>query len=158
MRARSQRLWLIGAAGVLLAGAAALAVTAFEDSVAYFYAPSELAADAAHGEGRRVRVGGLVEAGSIARGEGAVVMFSITDGAHAVPVSYNQLLPDLFAEGQGVVAEGRFNAEGRLVAERVLARHDENYMPKEVYDALRKAAPASQGSGSYPAAGEGTGG
>ncbi|MBI1339541.1 cytochrome c maturation protein CcmE [bacterium] len=158
MRARSQRLWLIATAGVLLAGATALALTALQDSVAYFYAPSELVAKDAHKEGTRVRVGGLVEAGSIERREGAEVRFKITDGANAVPVTFSQLLPDLFEEGQGVVAEGRLDPSGLLVAERVLARHDENYMPKEVYDALRKAAPANGESPAGYGAASGAGG
>jgi cytochrome c-type biogenesis protein CcmE len=137
MRKRSQRLWLIGAAGLLVSGAVALAATGLRDTMAYFYAPSELAEKPVSTR-QSVRVGGLVEAGSIQRGENATVRFKITDGGHALPVSYTGLLPDLFQEGQGVVAEGRVNEQGELVANRVLARHDETYMPKEVYDALRK--------------------
>jgi cytochrome c-type biogenesis protein CcmE len=148
MRKRSQRLWLIAVAGLLVAGATALAATALRDTVAYFYAPSDLVEKDAAQPGRSARIGGLVEAGSVRRGEGSAVRFRITDGAHAAEVSYSGLLPDLFAEGQGVVAEGRFDESGQLVAQRVLARHDENYMPKEVYDALKdKAAPGAYSGG-----------
>ncbi|MBU6319198.1 MAG: cytochrome c maturation protein CcmE [Alphaproteobacteria bacterium] len=147
MRKRSQRLWLIGAAGLLVASGVALAATALKDTVAYFYSPSDLVEKNAAQAGRSARVGGLVEAGSVRRGEGAAVEFRITDGSHAAEVSFDGLLPDLFEEGQGIVAEGRFDGSGRLVAERVLAKHDENYMPREVYEALKEkagaAAPAS---------------
>lgn len=143
MRKRSQRLWLIGAAGLLVAGGLALAATALRDTVAYFYTPSDLVEKDAAQPGRSARVGGLVEAGSVRRGEGAAVAFRITDGSHASEVSFDGLLPDLFEEGQGIVAEGRFDASGRLVAERVLAKHDENYMPREVYEALKEKAGAA---------------
>lgn len=145
MRKRSQRLWMIGAAGVLVAGALALGATALRDTVSYFYAPSDLAEQGVIRDGLAARIGGLVEEGSIRSGEGGAVVFRVTDGVHAVPVSYHGLLPDLFEEGQGVVAEGQFDAHGQLVAKRVLARHDENYMPKEVYDALRDKAGGAEG-------------
>jgi cytochrome c-type biogenesis protein CcmE len=147
MRARSQRLWLIVVAGLLIAGATALAATAFRDAAAFFYAPSDIVGEGGAVPGTRARVGGLVEEGSITRGQGAEVRFRITDGVHAVPVTFDELLPDLFEEGQGVVAEGRFDASGLLVADRVLARHDENYMPKEAYEALRRATPAGAAEG-----------
>lgn len=152
MRKRSQRLWMIGAAGVLVAGALALGATALRDTVSYFYAPSDLAEQGVIRPGLAARIGGLVEEDSIRSGEDGAVVFRVTDGVHAVPVSYHGLLPDLFEEGQGVVAEGQFDAQGQLVAKRVLARHDENYMPKEVYDALRDKAAGSEG---YNAAGAG---
>lgn len=152
MRKRSQRLWMIGAAGVLVAGALALGATALRDTVSYFYAPSDLAEQGVIRPGLAARIGGLVEEDSIRSGENGAVVFRVTDGVHAVPVSYHGLLPDLFEEGQGVVAEGQFDAQGQLVAKRVLARHDENYMPKEVYDALRDKAEGSEG---YNAAGAG---
>ncbi len=152
MRKRSQRLWMIGAAGVLVAGALALGATALRDTVSYFYAPSDLAEDGVIRVGLAARIGGLVEENSIRSGADGAVVFRVTDGVHAVPVSYHGLLPDLFEEGQGVVAEGQFNAEGELVAKRVLARHDENYMPKEVYDALRDKAGGAEG---YDGAGAG---
>jgi cytochrome c-type biogenesis protein CcmE len=140
MRKRSQRLWLIGAAGALAVGAIALAATALQDTVAFFYAPSDLIEKNVIVEGKSARVGGLVEVGSETHGAGGELLFRITDNKHAVPVVFDGIPPDLFREGQGVVAEGKFDAQGRLVASRVLAKHDENYMPKEVYDALRKNA------------------
>jgi cytochrome c-type biogenesis protein CcmE len=140
MRKRSQRLWLIGAASLLVVGAIALSATALKDTVAYFYAPTDLVEKNIIKPGVRARIGGLVETGSFSRGEGALVKFKITDGGAATPVVFDGLLPDLFAEGQGIVAEGQFDANGQLVAKRVLAKHDENYMPKEVYDAMRKRA------------------
>ncbi|MDZ4761678.1 MAG: cytochrome c maturation protein CcmE [Alphaproteobacteria bacterium] len=148
MRKRSQRLWLIGSAALLVAGATGLAATALKDTVAYFYAPSDLVEKDAVRPGQSARVGGLVEEGSVTKGEGAEIRFRITDGAHAAQVSYNGLLPDLFEEGQGVVAEGKFDASGQLVAQRVLARHDENYMPREVYEALKNKAGA-EGADEY---------
>src|SRR5262249_33242806 len=134
MRKRSQRLWLIGAAGVLAIGAVALAATALQDTVAFFYAPSDLIAKHVIVEGKSARVGGLVEEHSVSHDKAGMMMFRITDTKHTVPVVFDGIPPDLFREGQGVVAEGKFDAEGRLVAKRVLAKHDENYMPKETYD------------------------
>ncbi len=140
MRKRSQRLWLIGVASVLVIGAIALSATALKGTMAYFYMPSDVVAKQVAKPGVRARIGGLVQAGSFKRGEGAEVRFAITDGSAATPVVFDGLLPDLFAEGQGIVAEGQFDASGQLVAKRVLAKHDETYMPKEVYDGLRKKA------------------
>jgi cytochrome c-type biogenesis protein CcmE len=141
MRKRSQRLWLIGAAGLLMAGALALAVTGLQDAVAYAYTPTQLA-EKEHGEtaGKSMRVGGLVKPGSVSKGDNAELDFSITDNLHTVAVRFDGLPPDLFEEGQGVVAEGRMDDSGRLIAKRVLAKHDENYMPKEVYEAMRAQA------------------
>jgi cytochrome c-type biogenesis protein CcmE len=140
MRKRSQRLWMIGAAAALSLGAVALAATALKDTVAYFYAPSDLVDKNVIHEGKSARVGGLVEKGSVKQSPDGSVQFRITDGANAAQVTFTGLLPDLFQEGQGIVAEGVFDADNQLVAKRVLAKHDENYMPKEVYDALRKNA------------------
>lgn len=140
MRKRSQRLWLIGAAAVLVLGAGGLAAVALQDSVAFFAAPSELIEKDLIKAGKSARVGGLVEVGSEAHGTNGELLFKITDGDHTVPVMFEGIPPDLFREGQGVVAEGKFDEEGRLVAKRVLAKHDENYMPKEIYDAMRKKA------------------
>jgi cytochrome c-type biogenesis protein CcmE len=140
MRKRSQRLWMIGAAAVLVAGAIGLAAVALKDTVAFFYSPSDLVEKNAIADGRSARVGGLVEVGSEGHNPEGALVFRITDNKHTVPVVFDGIPPDLFKEGQGVVAEGKFDAEGRLVAKRVLAKHDENYMPKEVYDALRKDA------------------
>ncbi|HEX5006342.1 MAG TPA: cytochrome c maturation protein CcmE, partial [Hyphomonadaceae bacterium] len=90
------------------------------------------------------RVGGLVEERSVTHDTAGLMMFRITDTKHAVPVVFDGIPPDLFREGQGVIAEGKFDGEGRLVAKRVLAKHDENYMPKETYDALRRAAESKE--------------
>jgi len=135
MRRRNQRLILIAVIGGLLALAAGLTLYGLRDSVVYFYAPSEIAEKAQ--DGQRVRIGGLVEAGSVVRDD-ARVTFVVTDGAAALPVTYNGPLPDLFREGQGVVAEGVWRASGGFEAARVLAKHDENYMPREVAEALKE--------------------
>jgi cytochrome c-type biogenesis protein CcmE len=134
MRKSTRRLAVIAVAGVLLALAAGLTLYGLKDSVAYFYPPSEVAAKARAGE--RVRIGGLVEAGSVARAGGAI-RFRVTDGVGAVSVSYQGDPPDLFAENEGVVAEGVWRGETVFAAERVLAKHDEQYMPREVVEALK---------------------
>ena len=134
----------------ILAGvgtAAALATLAFEDNLLYFYNPSQvLAGDAP--QGRTFRIGGMVTQGSLKRTEGTLeVRFVVTDYQHSIPVRYEGLLPDLFREGQGMIAHGRMAAGGEFVADEVLAKHDENYMPPEVAESLRKQheqkAPAS---------------
>jgi cytochrome c-type biogenesis protein CcmE len=149
MRKRSQRLWLIGAAAVLVTGAVALAATALQDTVAFFQSPSDVAQKGATSFTQSVRIGGLVEKGSETHGASGELLFKITDGKNTVPVMFEGIPPDLFQEGKGVVAEGKFDESGRLVAKRVLAKHDENYMPKETYDALKRAA-ESNGETSYP--------
>lgn len=137
MRLRKrQRLALVVTAVVLSGSAAGLVLAALQDKVAFFVSPSELQARKVEA-GKRLRLGGLVEAGSV-RKEGSRVAFVITDGAAGVPVTYEGILPDLFREGQGIVAQGTVTAEGRFDAAEVLAKHDENYMPKEVADALKK--------------------
>ena len=140
MRLRKrQRLTLIALAGLLLLGATALVLTALRDSMAFFISPSEVAAGA-YQPGQRFRLGGLVEAGSVARDAvDATVRFSVTDQVSAVPVTYTGLLPDLFREGQGIVAEGTLRADGVFEATEVLAKHDENYMPPEAAEALKRA-------------------
>jgi len=148
MRKRSQRLWLIGAAAVLTTGAVALAVVALQDTVAFFQSPSDIVAKGVTSFKHNIRVGGLVEKGSETHGSDGALLFKITDGKHTVPVVYHDIPPDLFEEGKGVVAEGKFDEMGRLVAKRVLAKHDENYMPKETYDALKRAA-ESDGKTAY---------
>jgi cytochrome c-type biogenesis protein CcmE len=140
MRKRDQRLWFIGAAVVLAVGGVALAATALKDTVAFFYSPSDVIAKDVAASGKNARVGGLVEVKSVSHDAEGQMLFKITDNHHAVPVVFDGIPPDLFREGQGVIAEGKFDHDGRLVAKRVLAKHDENYMPKEVYDALRKEA------------------
>lgn len=148
MRKRSQRLWLIGAGALLTTGAVALAVVALQDTVAFFQSPSDIVAKGVGNLKQSIRVGGLVEEGSETHAADGALLFKITDGKHAVPVIYHDIPPDLFEEGKGVVAEGKFDETGRLVAKRVLAKHDENYMPKETYDALKRAA-ESDGVSTY---------
>ena len=135
MTRKSRRLAVIACVGLLLGGATTLVLAALEEGITFFSTPSEIAAGAVE-DGRRLRIGGLVEAGSVMRSEGGEVAFRVTDQVNSIPVSYVGLLPDLFREGQGVVAEGRLNGQV-FEADSVLARHDENYMPKEVADALK---------------------
>lgn len=135
MRRRDQRLMIIGVAGAVLVLAATLTFAGLRDSVVYFVAPSELAGKAEPGQ--RIRLGGLVVEGTVQR-IGDVATFSVTDGATAVQVRYEGLLPDLFREGQGVVCEGRWQPGQAFEADRVLAKHDENYMPREVAEALKQ--------------------
>jgi len=134
---RGRRLALIGTALAIVGGAAALALFALKDSIVFFYGPSEIAQKHI-AAGTRLRIGGLVVAGSLQKGEGQKATFMVTDNAGAIAVSYEGLLPDLFREGQGVVAEGVLTGPGALRADNVLAKHDERYMPREVVDALKK--------------------
>ena len=113
-----------------------LVLFAMRDSIVFFYSPSEVA-DMRIAPGQRFRLGGLVEAGSVVRGEGTSVRFVITDQAKTLPVTYVGVLPDLFREGQGVVAEGVLEPDGVFHADNVLAKHDENYMPPEVAKKLK---------------------
>jgi cytochrome c-type biogenesis protein CcmE len=126
---------VIGAAGVVLILAMTLTLTGLRDAAVYFVAPSELAEKAQ--PGRRVRLGGLVVDGTVRRDAEGVVWFTVTDGAAQVDVRYDGVLPDLFREGQGVVAEGEWRPGAAFEAERVLAKHDETYMPREVAEALK---------------------
>jgi cytochrome c-type biogenesis protein CcmE len=136
---KKRRLTLLGLGMLALAGSAALVLTAFEDNLVFFYSPSDVQAKEISPE-QYVRMGGLVQEGSVETIEdGATVRFAVTDGEHAVTVRYRGLLPDLFREGQGVVTQGQFNADGVFVAQEVLAKHDENYMPPEVAEALKKS-------------------
>ena len=136
MRRRDQRLMMIGVAGAVLVLAATLTFAGLRESVVYFVAPSELAEKAE--PGRRVRLGGLVVEGTVRRDADGASRFVVTDGAAQVEVRYEGLLPDLFREGQGVVAEGTWAPGQSFEAERVLARHDETYMPREVAEALKE--------------------
>jgi len=136
---KRRRLWLVGAGLSALFAAAALVLTAFEDSIVFFYSPTDLTQQTLPPD-RHFRLGGLVEEGSVARqADGVTIAFRVTDTANVVPVTFRGLLPDLFREGQGVVAEGALDARGTFVATEVLAKHDESYMPPEVADALKKA-------------------
>ena len=149
MNPRKQRR-LASASTLLLAGggAAGLAVFALQDNVLFFYSPSDIVD---HPEkvptGRVFRIGGLVEKGSVQRDTGLDVKFVVTDGKNAVPVNYNGVLPDLFREGQGIVALGTRDAAGVFKASEVLAKHDETYMPPEVVDALKRAGKWKEGEG-----------
>jgi cytochrome c-type biogenesis protein CcmE len=127
---------LIAAAGAVLVLAAALTFAGLRDSIVYFVAPSELAEKAE--PGRQVRLGGLVVEGTVRREADGAMRFAVTDGAVQVDVRYDGLLPDLFREGQGVVCEGRWTPGQPFEAERVLAKHDETYMPREVAEALKQ--------------------
>jgi len=135
---KRQRLVLVVLVLLLVGGATALVLAALRDSIAFFVTPSQLASGAVE-PGKRLRIGGLVEEGSIVREPDGTVRFRITDTAADVPVAYRGMLPDLFREGQGVVALGTLGADGIFVASEVLAKHDERYMPKEVADALKQA-------------------
>lgn len=136
MRRRDQRLIMIGAAGVVLALAVTLTFIGLRDSVVYFVAPSELSERASAGQ--RVRLGGLVVEGTVRRAADGAMLFAVTDGAVQVDVRYDGVLPDLFREGQGVVAEGDWTPGQAFEADRVLAKHDETYMPREVAEALKQ--------------------
>jgi cytochrome c-type biogenesis protein CcmE len=147
MTRKQQRLGLLALGMAALAGATTLVLVAFNDNLVFFYSPTELKTKTV-AEDRRMRIGGLVEAQSLFRvGDGRSVSFRITDGKNDVAVVYQGLLPDLFREGQGAVAEGKLRADGVFVASSVLAKHDENYMPREVVDALKKSGHWQEGSG-----------
>jgi cytochrome c-type biogenesis protein CcmE len=142
MTPRRKRLVAVVAILVGVGAAAALALRAYDDNVMYFYSPSQVAAGEAPSL-RAFRVGGLVETGSLQRKPGDLtVEFSVTDNLKRVTVQYTGLLPDLFREGQGVIAHGRMGEGGRFVADEVLAKHDENYMPPEVAATLHQPKPA----------------
>jgi cytochrome c-type biogenesis protein CcmE len=139
LKPRTKRgLWIVaGLAGLGIA--ATLVLNAFQSNLVFFFTPSQVAANEAPRD-RAFRVGGLVEAGSVVRDKDALtVRFNVTDTAKTIPVVYSGILPDLFREGKGVVAQGRLNADGSFKASEVLAKHDENYMPPEAADALKKA-------------------
>jgi cytochrome c-type biogenesis protein CcmE len=137
MTRKQQRLSLILGGLAVLGLAAGLVLYALRDAIVFFYTPSEIAEKGVK-PGQRFRLGGLVEKGSMTKGEGTVVTFTVTDMIKALPVTYAGQLPDLFREGQGVVAEGKLDAGGTFLADTVLAKHDENYMPKDVADRLKE--------------------
>ena len=138
MRRKSKRLVLISAALGVAGVAAGLTLFALRDSVVFFYGPAEFVAKAP-APGTRLRIGGLVARGTLAHVGDATVRFAVTDNAQAVRVSYTGILPDLFREGQGVVAEGVVSGPNQFTADSVLAKHDESYMPREVAEALKKS-------------------
>ncbi len=137
MTRKRRRLYMVLAGMVLLSGAVALVLAALDENLSYFYDPSNIAEAP---PGRSIRLGGLVEEGSVARqADGLTVTFRVTDMANSIDVTYKGLLPDLFREGQGVITEGTLGPDRVFVAREVLAKHDENYMPREVADALKKS-------------------
>ncbi|SFV35813.1 cytochrome c-type biogenesis protein CcmE [Devosia crocina] len=132
---KQKRLAIIAGLGLVLALAAALVLTALRDQIVFFYSPTEIAARGVE-PGQSIRLGGLVKEGSWTR-EGQENTFIVTDGASEITAQYRGILPDLFREGQGVVAEGAIGPDGGFTASNVLAKHDENYLPREVVDALK---------------------
>jgi len=136
---RNRRLGLVAAAAVILGGAAWLVFAALERNISYFYTPSKAQAEGVE-PGERIRLGGLVENGSLEHGDGLNISFRVTDGEATFPVTYSGIVPDLFREGQGMIAQGSFNADGVFVADTILAKHDENYVPKELQGISHEAA------------------
>ena len=150
MTRKQRRLVLIGTGTGVLAIAAALVLFAFRDSIVFFDSPTEVV-EKHLAPGKRIRLGGLVKSGSLVRSDDLTVHFAVTDGRREVPVAYSGALPDLFREGQGVVAEGALDASGLFRADTILAKHDENYMPREVADALKKQGRWQEGYGTVGA-------
>lgn len=138
MKARHKRLALLGMGLAVLGAATALVINALGNNLSYFFSPTEIAENKAP-QGHVFRLGGLVEPGSLQRGQELTVRFSVTDNRNRIMVRYTGILPDLFQEGQGVIAQGRMGTDGVFLAEEVLAKHDENYMPPEVAEALKKS-------------------
>jgi len=145
MTRKQRRLILIGSSLGVLAFAAVLVLSALSDSIVFFNSPTDIA-EKHLAAGTRIRVGGLVKPGSLERGANLQVRFEVTDGKSDIPVRYQGIVPDLFREGQGVVAEGKIEGDGIFVADTVLAKHDERYMPKEVVDALKKTGRWQEGA------------
>ncbi|MEN3930436.1 cytochrome c maturation protein CcmE [Microvirga sp. W0021] len=137
MTRKQRRLTLIGAAGCVIALALGLVLYAMSGTITFFFSPSEAVAEGVK-PGTRFRLGGLVKDGSILREDGGKVSFVIMDANEEIRVDYTGILPDLFREGQGVIAEGALDMGGAFKADSILAKHDENYMPREVADSLKK--------------------
>ena len=146
MTRKQKRLSVILAGLAVLGVAAGLVLYALRDAIVFFYTPSELTEKGVK-PGQRFRIGGLVEKGSLKKGDGATVSFLVTDTIKTLPVSYTGQLPDLFREGQGVVAEGALDAGGTFMADTVLAKHDEKYMPKDLTDKLKEKGVWNEGQG-----------
>jgi cytochrome c-type biogenesis protein CcmE len=146
MTRRQQRLTFILSGLAALGLAAGFVLYALRDTIVFFYTPSEVAERNIE-PGQRIRLGGLVEKGSVKRSERTAVKFVVTDTIKAMPVTYSGQLPDLFREGQGVVAEGKLDSAGMFIADTVLAKHDERYMPREVADALKAKGVWQEGQG-----------
>lgn len=144
MKAKNQRLILVLLALAAIVGAALLAMSALKDQAAYFYTPSDARKDGVP-VGKAVRLGGMVQNGSIVRDpDGVTVRFVMTDGKENVPVSFRGIVPDLFKEDSGAVAEGRFDASGAFVADNILAKHDERYMPPQIAGEMHKSESLEQ--------------
>jgi cytochrome c-type biogenesis protein CcmE len=144
MTRKQRRLVLIGTSLGVLAIAAALVLGALRDSIVFFNSPTDVA-EKSIPPGTRMRIGGLVKPGSLQRGDNLQVSFAVTDGKTDIAVRYQGIVPDLFREGQGVVAEGRLESGRVFAADTVLAKHDERYMPREVVDALKKSGRWQEG-------------
>ena len=144
MTRKQRRLVLIGACLGVLALAAGLVLSALKDSIVFFNSPTDVV-EKKVAPGSRIRLGGLVKPGTLQRGDQLAVRFEVTDGNRAIAVNYQGILPDLFREGQGVIAEGALQSDGAFKADAVLAKHDERYMPKEVADALKKTGHWKEG-------------
>ena len=155
MTRKQRRGVLIGGGLVMIGIAVALVLTALKTQVTFFMSPTEVLATPP-APGTRIRLGGLVEAGTFHKGNGAEAAFKITDGSKSLPVSYSGILPDLFKEGQGTVAEGQLGPDGVFHADTVLAKHDEKYMPPEVAAALKKSGRWQEQGGKPKAAAPGT--
>jgi cytochrome c-type biogenesis protein CcmE len=145
MTRKRRRLYLVLGGMGTIAVVSALVLSAFSDNLVFFYSPSDLQSQSV-AAGRRVRIGGLVENGSVARQSDGRIAFRVTDGKSDIAVAYSGVMPDLFREGQGVVVEGALTQDGTFRAATVLAKHDENYMPREVVDALKKSGHWQEGA------------
>ena len=144
MKPRHKKLTIIIASVAALGLSATLVLDAFQSNLVFFFSPTQVAANEAP-QGKSFRIGGLVEEGSVKRqGDGVTVSFVVTDTAKVIPVVYTGILPDLFKEGKGVVAQGKLSSDGIFRAEEVLAKHDENYMPPEAAEALEQANKSQQ--------------
>ena len=148
MKPRHRRFAWIAAGVALLGVAVALVLNAFQSNLVFFFSPTDVAEQRAP-QGRPFRIGGLVEERSVRR-DGLTVRFNVTDTAKTIPVVYTGILPDLFREGKGVVAQGRLGADGVFTASEVLAKHDENYMPPEAQHAIDTAHQATRGTKGQP--------
>jgi cytochrome c-type biogenesis protein CcmE len=145
MTRKQRRLILIGSSLAVLTAAVGLVLGAMSSSIVFFQSPTDVA-ERHLAPGTRIRIGGLVKPGSVERGDNLRIRFEVTDGKHDIPVRYQGIVPDLFREGQGVVAEGKLEPGGTVDADTVLAKHDERYMPKEVVEALKKSGRWQEGS------------
>jgi cytochrome c-type biogenesis protein CcmE len=155
MKPRHKRIAMVAGGLAALAIAAGLVLAAFQQNLVFFFTPSQVAANEAP-QGRTFRIGGMVETGSVKRqSDGLTVRFMVTDTAKSIPVEYQGALPDLFREGKGVVAQGRVGANGVFVASEVLAKHDENYMPPEAADAVKRAHETNRKAARTVVGGEG---